>query len=150
MILGATVIPDTRLQGSGMVGIVAGAYQCSRRLNASILGIPKIFSPSKTLKTEVVESEPDRIIFKLQQQYTPKVIKLTKVVNSLVTLSLDDQGKVKYHKDMWNEKDYSHEGLGKVMKTLNGDQLTKVSQDSQLCFFSLSFGNFAPSEHATK
>jgi hypothetical protein len=27
--------------------------------------------------------------------------------------------------DMWNEKDYSHEGLGKIMKELNGDHLTK-------------------------
>lgn len=81
---------------------------------------------SQTLKTEVVDSQPDRIIFKLQQEYTPRVVHFTKPVNSLVTLTLDDQGKVKYHKDMWNEKDYSHEGLGKVMKTLNGDHLTKV------------------------
>ena len=89
-------------------------------------GIAKAFAKSETLKTEIVESKPDRIIFKLQQAYTPKIIHYTKPVNSLVTLSLDDQGKVKYHKDMWNEKDYSHEGLGKIMKTLNGDYLTKV------------------------
>jgi hypothetical protein len=82
---------------------------------------------SQTLKTEVVQSEKDRIIFKLQQEYTPRVIHFSKPVNSLITLTLDDQGKIKYHKDMWNEKDYSHEGLGKVMKTLNGDHLTKVS-----------------------
>ena len=82
---------------------------------------------SQTLKTEVVDSQKDRIIFKLQQEYTPRLIHFSKPVNSLITLTLDDQGKVKYHKDMWNEKDYSHEGLGKVMKTLNGDQLTKVS-----------------------
>lgn len=81
---------------------------------------------SQTLKTEIVESSPNSIIFKLQQEYTPRVIHYSKPVNSLVTLTLDDQGKIKYHKDMWNEKDYSHEGLGKVMKTLNGDQLTKV------------------------
>jgi hypothetical protein len=30
--------------------------------------------------------------------------------------------------DMWNEKDYSHEGLGKIMKELNGDHLTKITQ----------------------
>jgi hypothetical protein len=29
---------------------------------------------------------------------------------------------------MWNEKDYSHEGLGKIMKELNGDHLTKITQ----------------------
>lgn len=86
---------------------------------------------SQTLKTEVVESEKDRIIFKLQQEYTPRLVHYSKPVNSLITLTLDDQGKIKYHKDMWNEKDYSHEGLGKVMKTLNGDHLTKVSADSK-------------------
>jgi len=91
-------------------------------------GIPKVMAKSQTLKTEVVQSEKDRIIFKLQQEYTPRVVHFSKPVNSLITLTLDDQGKIKYHKDMWNEKDYSHEGLGKVMKTLNGDYLTKVTQ----------------------
>ncbi|THX80116.1 hypothetical protein D6D04_04785 [Aureobasidium pullulans] len=91
-------------------------------------GIPKVMAKSQTLKTEVVESKPDRIIFKLQQEYTPRVVHFSKPVNSLITLTLDDQGKVKYHKDMWNHNDYSHEGLGKVMKTLNGDHLTKITQ----------------------
>ncbi|KAG9675172.1 hypothetical protein KCU99_g3247, partial [Aureobasidium melanogenum] len=91
-------------------------------------GIPKVMAKSQTLKTEVVDSQPDRIIFKLQQEYTPRLVHFSKPVNSLVTLTLDDQGKIKYHKDMWNEKDYSHEGLGKVMKTLNGDHLTKITQ----------------------
>ncbi|KAG9653109.1 hypothetical protein KCU98_g7032, partial [Aureobasidium melanogenum] len=91
-------------------------------------GIPKVMAKSQTLKTEVVDSQPDRIIFKLQQEYTPRLVHFSKPVNSLVTLTLDDQNKVKYHKDMWNEKDYSHEGLGKIMKTLNGDHLTKITQ----------------------
>ncbi|KAI4740446.1 hypothetical protein E4T50_09127 [Aureobasidium sp. EXF-12298] len=91
-------------------------------------GIPKVMAKSQTLKTEVVDSQPDRIIFKLQQEYTPRLVHFSKPVNSLVTLTLDDQGKVKYHKDMWNEKDYSHEGLGKILKTLNGDHLTKITQ----------------------
>jgi hypothetical protein len=51
---------------------------------------------------------------KLQQEYTRKALHWSKVVNSLVNLTLDDQGKVKYHKDMRNEKDDSREGLGKV------------------------------------
>jgi hypothetical protein len=83
---------------------------------------------SRTLKTEVVSSRPSEIIFKLQQEYTPRVLNISKPVNSLVTLSLDDHGKVRYHKDMWNEKDYSHAGLGKVMKELNGDHLTKITR----------------------
>ncbi|TKA70550.1 hypothetical protein B0A49_07631 [Cryomyces minteri] len=91
-------------------------------------GIPKIMASSKTLKTEVISSKPSEIIFKLQQEYTPRILHFSKPVNSLITLTLDEQGKVRYHKDMWNEKDYSHEGLGKVLKTLNGDHLTKITQ----------------------
>ena len=91
-------------------------------------GIPKLFASSKTLKTEVVLSEPQKLSFKMQQEYTPKVASFSKPVNSLVTLTLDNEGKVKYHKDMWNQKDYSHEGLGKIMKTLNGDHLTKITR----------------------
>ena len=101
-------------------------YLRPQLLTRSPPGIPKLFASSKTLKTEVVENEKDHIIFKMQQEYTPKVLHYRKPVNSLITLTLDDQGKVKHHKDMWNEKDYSHGGLGKVMKTLNGDYLTKV------------------------
>ena len=82
---------------------------------------------SRTLKTEIVSSSPTQIIYKQQQEYTPRVLHVGKPVNSLVTLTLE-KGKVTYHKDMWNEKDYSHEGLGKVMKTLNGDYLTKITR----------------------
>ncbi|KAI9690698.1 MAG: hypothetical protein M1820_009902 [Bogoriella megaspora] len=91
-------------------------------------GIPKIFHPSRTLATQIIHDEPTSIIFKLRQEYSPRALPFSKVVNSLVTLTLDEQGKVRYHKDMWNEKDYSHEGLGKVMKTLNGDYLTGVTR----------------------
>ena len=83
---------------------------------------------SKTLKTEIVSDTPTEIIFKLQQEYTPRVVHITKPVNSLVSLALDEEGRVRYHKDMWNEKDYSHEGLGKVMKTLNGDYLPIITR----------------------
>ncbi|KAL5116776.1 hypothetical protein ACEQ8H_005388 [Pleosporales sp. CAS-2024a] len=86
-------------------------------------GIPKIMKSSRTIKTQVVSSKPDEIIFKLQQEYTPKPMPVAKKVNSLVTLTLDTEGK-----DMWNEKDYSHEGLGKIMKELNGDYLTKITK----------------------
>lgn len=83
---------------------------------------------SKTLKTEIVHDAPTEIIYKQQQEYTPRVLHFSKPVNSLITLTLDDQGKVKYHKDQWNEKDYSHEGLGMVLKRLNGDYLTKITR----------------------
>ncbi|MCJ1310513.1 hypothetical protein MMC25_004177 [Agyrium rufum] len=96
-------------------------------------GIPKAFSSSRTLKTEIVSATPTQIIYKQQQEYTPRLVPHALAakhpVNSLVTLTLDEKtGKVKYHKDMWNEKDYSHEGLAKIMKTLNGDYLTGVTR----------------------
>jgi len=95
-------------------------------------GIPIIMSSSKTIATEVVSSTDSELIFKLQQEYTPRLFPAGKKVNSLISLALqkDEKGeeRVVYHKDMWNEKDYSHEGLGKVMKTLNGDYLTGVTK----------------------
>lgn len=95
-------------------------------------GISKIMATSRTLATEVVSLISDDIVFKLRQGYKPKLSPASKAVNSLVSLRLekDDKGeeKVAYHKDMWNEKDYSHEGLGKGFKTLNVDHLTKITQ----------------------
>jgi len=91
-----------------------------------------IMASSKTLATEIVSSIEGEIVFKLRQEYQPRGMP-AKAVDSLVSLGLEKEvvgGKeverVKYHKDMWNEKDYSHEGLGKVFKTLNGDHLTKM------------------------
>ncbi len=68
---------------------------------------------SRTLKTEIISctASSDKsggsgsgggIIFKLQQEYTPDVTHFLKAVNKSNTLSLDEEGKVKYHKDMWN------------------------------------------------
>ena len=91
-------------------------------------GIPKLFASSRTLGTEVVKADSHEISFKLSQEWTPRVAHTSKVVNSLVTLTLDDEGKVRYHKDMWNEKDYSHEGLGMLFKQLNGDHLTGITR----------------------
>lgn len=109
---------------------------CSKRTNETNplsslpprLGIPKLMASSRTLKTEIISDNPRSIVYKQQQEYRPRVLQVAKRVNSLITLTLDEEGKVRYHKDMWNEKDYSHEGLGKVLKTLNGDYLTKVTQ----------------------
>lgn len=91
-------------------------------------GLPMIMSSSKTLKREVVSVTEDEIIFKNQQEYHPKLWPTSVTINSLISLKLDEHGKVKYHKDMWNAKDYSHEGLGKLFKNLHGDHLTKVTQ----------------------
>lgn len=60
-------------------------------------GIPKIMATSRTLSTQIVSaptpSTPE-IVFKLQQEYKPKVLGIGKAVNSLVSLRLDGEGKV--------------------------------------------------------
>ena len=91
-------------------------------------GLPKIFSKLETKATEVVKDNDEEIVFKMRHEYTLKGVHASRKVDSLVSLGLDPNGKVKYHKDMWNEKDYSHEGFGKFIKKLNGDKLTGISQ----------------------
>lgn len=95
-------------------------------------GIPKLFSKSTTLATEVVESSMEKLVFKLRQEYVLKGGVGTKTVDSLVSLGLDAsigaEELVKYHKDQWNEKDYSHQGVGFLFKKMNGDYLTGITQ----------------------
>lgn len=87
----------------------------------------KIFSKLESRKMEVVKDTPTEIVFKPRQEYTPKVLQTPPEVDALVSLSLDDAGKVRYHKDMWNDKKYSHGGIGKLIKKLNGDYLPKTT-----------------------
>ena len=93
-------------------------------------GLPKLFSHLETLAVQVVKDSDDEIVFKLRQRY--KLIGgIGHDVDSLVSLGLaEEEGRtvVKYHKDMWNEKDYSHQGFGMLVKKLNGDHLTKVTK----------------------
>lgn len=97
---------------------------------------------SGTKTVEVVSStpipttaneKPGAIVFKMKRAWTPRLSPKTYDVNHFVTLTLekaaeeDGEGpseRVKYHKDQWNEKDYDHGGLGKMMKTVNGDFAT--------------------------
>lgn len=94
-------------------------------------GLPKIFSQLENLGTEVVSSTEDELVWKQRQKYTFAGVHTSKTVDSLISLKLenhDGEEKVVYHKDMWNEKDYSHQGLGALMKKLNGDYLTSITQ----------------------
>ena len=83
---------------------------------------------SKVLATEIVLSNPTTLAWKKAHEFTPRLLHVSKTVNSLVTCTLDEEGKVVYHKEQWNEKDYSHEGLGMLLKKLNGDHTTKVTR----------------------
>ena len=111
---------------------VARVLSLSKNNQLTHTGIPLAFASTKVTGTEVVESTPSTLIFKMRCDYTFRLIGTTKPVNSLITLTLDPdpdsrsdkdlEGKqrpdgkgplqswmetVKYHKDMWNDKDYS-------------------------------------------
>jgi hypothetical protein len=88
---------------------------------------------SSTPIPESSTEKPGAIVFKMKRAWTPRLSPKTFDVNHFVTLTLaraveeDGEGpseRVKYHKDQWNQKDYDHGGLGKVMKTINGDFAT--------------------------
>ncbi|KAH6651896.1 hypothetical protein BKA67DRAFT_637675 [Truncatella angustata] len=72
----------------------------------------KIAGKLRSLKTEVVKDTPSEIIMEQRHEYTLKLLGTPKAVVSLISLGLDNQGNVRYHKDMWNERNYNHEGLG--------------------------------------
>ncbi|KAI1336983.1 hypothetical protein F5Y15DRAFT_391925 [Xylariaceae sp. FL0016] len=94
-------------------------------------GIPKLFAKSETLATEITSSTEHELVWKQRQRYTFVGIHASKTADSLISLRLEGEEpneKVVYHKDMWNEKDYSHEGLGALMKKLNGDKLTGITK----------------------
>lgn len=86
-------------------------------------GIPKLFAKSETLATEIVASDEHELVWKQRQKYTFAGIHLSKTADSLISLKLEGtepNEKVVYHKDQWNSKDYSHEGLGAKIKKLQG------------------------------
>lgn len=71
----------------------------------------------------MVASAEHELVWKQRQRYTLAGLRVPKTADSLVSLRLqgkEPDEKVVYHKDMWNEKDYSHEGLGMLVKKLNG------------------------------
>ncbi|KAL4957500.1 hypothetical protein BDW69DRAFT_156190 [Aspergillus filifer] len=94
-------------------------------------GVPKLFAKSETLVTEVTSSSEHELVWKQRRRYTFAGIHVAKTADSLVSLKLEGaepNEKVVYHKDMWNGKDYDHEGLGALIKKVHGDKLTHVTK----------------------
>lgn len=82
-----------------------------------------MFAKSETLATEVTSSTQHELVWKQRRKYTFAGVHVSKTADSLVSLELEGtepHEKVVYHKDMWSEKDYSHDGLGATIKKLNG------------------------------
>mgnify|MGYP007046766699 CR=1 FL=1 len=67
------------------------------------------------------------MVWKQRQRYTFRGIGASRTEDSLVSLRLQgggggdgDEERVVYHKDMWSERDYDHQGFGALMKKVNG------------------------------
>ncbi|KAK4611785.1 hypothetical protein CLAFUW4_13466 [Fulvia fulva] len=139
----ATGAQDMRVYAKKAVYDDIASYCDTRyKIAGQWYGIPAVMKSSVTKAVEVVQSSeadpasntPAAIAFKMKRDWTPRLmLGKTFEVNHFVTLSLekaaeeDGEGpaeRIKYHKDQWNEKDYEHDGYGKIMKTVNGDYAT--------------------------
>ncbi|KAB8230303.1 uncharacterized protein BDW43DRAFT_302568 [Aspergillus alliaceus] len=87
-------------------------------------GVPKLFAKSETLATEITSSTEHELVWKAAAESA----------NSLISLTLEGNEpneKVVYHKDIWNSRDCSHDGLEARIKKLNGDRLTNITRPSR-------------------
>ncbi|KAK7734089.1 hypothetical protein SLS63_004374 [Diaporthe eres] len=100
--------------------------------------LPKLFAGAKSHGYQVVTNDRDLIQFRHEEEWTFKVIPKTAVVNAIVSLSLDpatidsDFIRVKYHKDQANEKDYSNEGFGAVIKKFQADKVAPLMDSPEV------------------
>ena len=142
---GSTGAQDMRVYAKKAVYDDIASYCDTRfKIAGQWWGIPVVVTKggSETKAIQIVSSTPvanaqgsvpGEIVFKMKRAWTPTGMKKTYDVNHFVTLSLEQAAeedgdgpseRVKYHKDQWNEKDYSHGGVGKILKTVNGDFTT--------------------------
>ncbi|KAG8714536.1 hypothetical protein FRC11_008091 [Ceratobasidium sp. 423] len=69
--------------------------------------MPKAFPTSRTLSYKVTSSttDPRRIVYEQQQEYTIRFIGAKKVMNSTVIIDLDENDRIVKLEDKWNGKD---------------------------------------------
>ncbi|KAL1921678.1 uncharacterized protein VTP21DRAFT_10320 [Calcarisporiella thermophila] len=92
-------------------------------VKAQFFGMPKVFNKSVTENYSITKNEPDEINIDLNQRYTFAIINKEKLLNSLVVLKFNDEGKIILHQDLWDKKPLNKEGiLGSF-----GDMVRKVS-----------------------
>ncbi|KAI7782493.1 hypothetical protein LA080_013493 [Diaporthe eres] len=108
------------------------------KLSGQWFALPKLFAGAKSHGYQVVTNDRDLIQSKHEEEWTFKVIPKTAVVNAIVSLSLDpatidsDFIRVKYHKDQANEKDYSNEGFGAVIKKFQADKVAPLMDSPEV------------------
>ncbi|KAG7092250.1 hypothetical protein E1B28_008615 [Marasmius oreades] len=74
---------------------------------AQWFGLPKLFSKSETLSTRIMSStnSPNRLIYSQKQEYTFRYLGNKKVVNSIITVDLDESNRIIRLVEQWDGKD---------------------------------------------
>ncbi|GLB35319.1 putative NAD-binding protein [Lyophyllum shimeji] len=67
----------------------------------------KLFSESKTLESRVMSStiSPNRLVFWQSQQYTTRFLKRQMIINSIIIVDFDEEGKILRMVDQWQGND---------------------------------------------
>ncbi|KAG8771656.1 hypothetical protein FS842_004036 [Serendipita sp. 407] len=88
-------------------------------------GMPKLFPKSVTLNYKVLSSttNPNRIVYHQEQEYTIKGIGTKKVMKSTVVIELDDQDRIIKLDDKWDGKDHPVRWGALLLRRLNAKTL---------------------------
>jgi len=90
--------------------------------------MPKIFPTSRTLKMNVVAStygpsEPNRIVYEQEQEYTIRFLGHKQVMRSLVVIDLDDEDMIVKLEDKWDGRDQPRRFGSYYLRRLNAKAL---------------------------
>eukprot|EP00743_Colponemidia_sp_Colp-15_P011939 GILK01013448.1.p1 GENE.GILK01013448.1~~GILK01013448.1.p1 ORF type:complete len:172 (-),score=16.55 GILK01013448.1:44-559(-) len=66
--------------------------------------LPKLFNKSETLNYSVKMESSDLLILNLKQKWTPKLLHKDIVIDHIIRLQLNNQGRIVRHEDTWNGK----------------------------------------------
>lgn len=79
--------------------------QGHRQYKAQWFGMPAAFSKSDTLAWYVTKDTPEEIAYVQRQRYTFKGLGFKKELVSKVVMKLNEEGKITYFADRWNDQD---------------------------------------------
>ncbi|KAG8702766.1 hypothetical protein FRC09_004553 [Ceratobasidium sp. 395] len=93
-----------------------------REYAAQWFALPKLVPTSTTIQHRVLSSThyPHRIVFDQTQEYNIRFLKRKKIIQSLVTLELDEDGKIIKMEDRWNGEEMPRRWGALWLRRLNG------------------------------
>jgi len=93
-----------------------------KEYTAQWFSLPRVIPHSITLQHRVLSSthNPHRIVFDQTQEYTIRFLRRKKIIQSLVTLELDEDGKIIRMEDRWNGEEMPRRWGAMWLRRLNG------------------------------